>query len=59
MDSEKVIEFLKNIPTFASIERDAGIPPQTISKILRGERKLSPNYLKKIIPVLKKYGYDS
>jgi uncharacterized protein YerC len=55
MEEEKrILRFLKKIPTFSELEKEAGITPQTISKVIRGERHFSESQRQKLIPVLKK-----
>ena len=56
---EKIIEFLKERPALSvnQLEKDAGLPPTTLSKAVRGERNLNEAHIQKLMPVLKKYGF--
>ena len=53
---EKIIEFLKERPALSvnQLEKDAGLPPTTLSKAVRGERNLNEAHIQKLIPVLQK-----
>jgi chromosome partitioning protein len=57
---KKIIKFLKEHPCLSvnCLEEAAGLPPTTLSKAKREERELNNEHLKKLIPVLKKYGYQ-
>jgi len=57
---EKIIEFLKERPALSvnQLEKEAGLPPTTLSKAVRGERKLNDSHIEKLLPVLKKYGFS-
>jgi chromosome partitioning protein len=56
---EKIIEFFKERPALSvnQIEKEAGLPPTTLSKAVRGERNLNEAHIQKLIPILKKYGF--
>ncbi len=56
---EKIIEFFKERPALSvnHIEKEAGLPPTTLSKAVRGERNLNEAHIQKLIPILKKYGF--
>lgn len=56
--SKKLIAFLKDRPSLSAsgVEREAGIPGQSIAWVKRG-RELPEQHWKKLLPVLKKYGY--
>ena len=56
--NETVIKFLKERPALSlnQLEKDAGLPQSLLSKVLKQKRVLNENHLKKLVPVLKKYG---
>lgn len=57
----KVLNRLKKIaqtPSINEIEKEAEIKKGTLSRILSGERKLTENHVKKLVPILEKYGYN-
>lgn len=56
----KVLNRLKKIaqtPSITEIEAEAEIKKGTLSRILSGERNLTENHIKKLLPILEKYGY--
>ena len=57
---EKIIEFFKERLALSvnQIEKEAGLPPTTLSKAIRGERNLNEVHIQKLVPILKKYGFD-
>ncbi|MFN8257700.1 MAG: hypothetical protein U0W24_18540 [Bacteroidales bacterium] len=57
---EKIIEFFKERPALSvnQIEKEAGLPPTTLSKAIRGERNLNKVHIQKLVPILKKYGFN-
>ena len=57
---EKIIDFLKERPALSvnQLEKEAGLPPTTLSKAVRGERNLNEQHIQKLIPILKKYGFN-
>ncbi|MEM1135313.1 MAG: AAA family ATPase [Bacteroidota bacterium] len=61
-DQEQIIQFLKENPAFSlsMLEKESGLSAGTLSKVLRGERKLNADHLKMLRPILYKYGmrYD-
>ncbi|BDD12214.1 sporulation initiation inhibitor protein Soj (plasmid) [Fulvitalea axinellae] len=61
LNNDKVIAFFQRNPalSISMIEKEAGLPMSLLSKVLRGERKLNDDHLKKIRPVLVKYGYNN
>lgn len=56
--SERLLKFFEQRPSLsaAGVEREAGIPAQSIAWVKRG-RELPEQHWKKLLPVIKKYGY--
>lgn len=56
--SEKLIQFFADRPSLSAsgVEREAGIAAQSIAWVKKG-REVSETHWKKLLPVLKKYGY--
>lgn len=59
MTNNSVVEFLKKNPalSLSALEKEAGIPNSTLSKVVNGGRKLKDDYLLSLKPVLSRYGY--
>ncbi|MCG8474849.1 MAG: ParA family protein [Cytophagales bacterium] len=57
---DKIKAFLKerDAISISSIEKESGLPATLLSKFLKGNRPLNTSHLKKIIPILEKYGYE-
>lgn len=58
--SEKLLKFLHDRPSLSvsGIEREAGIPGQSVAWVRReAGRELPEQHWKKLLPILKKYGY--
>jgi chromosome partitioning protein len=57
---KKIHKFLTERPCLSvnCLEKESGLPPTTLSKFKRNERELNEDHIKKLIPVLKKYGYQ-
>jgi len=57
---EKIISFLKERPALSinQLEKEAGLAPTTLSKAVRGERNLNETHIQKLLPILKKYGFN-
>ncbi len=58
--NEKIIKFLSERPALSlnQLEKEAGLPQSLLSKVIKGKRALNENHLIKIVPVLKKYGFN-
>ena len=41
-----------------SIEKESGIPLQTLDHFLKGRRQLNENHIQKLTKVLKEFGYE-
>jgi hypothetical protein len=56
--SERLLKFLADRPSLSAsgIEREAGIPAQSIAWVKRG-RELPEQHWKKLLSIIKKYGY--
>lgn len=59
MTTEKLKEFFKDRPSLApsAIGKEAGMSSRIIAYVLIGEVNLTSKIEKKLLPVLKKYGY--
>ena len=59
MVHEEIKHFLKDRPSFSlrGLEKEADLSTKTLSHYVNGRRKLSPEHIKKLIPVLSKYGF--
>jgi chromosome partitioning protein len=57
---KKIKQFFKDRPCISinCIEKTAKLPRGTLSFAVNDKRELNENHLKKLIPVLKKYGYQ-
>lgn len=58
--SEKLLKFLQDRPSLSvsGLEREAGIPGQSVAWVRRDDgRELPEQHWKKLLPILKKYGY--
>lgn len=57
--NERIIEFFKTRPalSISTLEREAGLAPKTLAHALKGRRTLTPDHVKKLIPVLQSYGF--
>lgn len=57
---EKIVRFIKERPALSvnHLEKEAGLAQGTLSKAIRGVRRLNPNHIEKLIPVLKRYGFE-
>ena len=56
--NEIIIEFLKERPALSlnQLEKEAELPQSLLSKVMKGKRVLNENHLKRLVPVLQKYG---
>ena len=56
--NEKIVKFLKERPALSlnQLEKDAKLPQSLLSKVLKEKRVLNESHLKKLIPVLQRYG---
>ncbi len=61
ISNELVKNFIRHNPALAisTIEKEAGIPRQTLTRAINENRKISDKYLNVLLPVLSKYGYSS
>lgn len=57
----EIREWLKERKSLSltSIERESGIPAKTLSHYMNGRRNLNESHIRKLTPVLMKYGYAS
>ena len=57
---ELLLRFLRrrNAISIATLEREAGLPKDTVAKALKGERNLSEKHLKLLLPVVTSYGFS-
>lgn len=58
--TKKLLAFLNERPSLSvsGIEREAGIPGQSVAWVRREDgRELPEQHWKKLLPVIKKYGY--
>jgi chromosome partitioning protein len=60
LTNDTVKTFLNNNPALSltALEKESGIPAGVLGKVMRGERSLNENHLKKLKPVLTKYGFN-
>ncbi|WP_246164151.1 ParA family protein [Xanthovirga aplysinae] len=58
LTNEVVINFLSKNPALSltALEKEAGISIGLLSKVIRQERKLNDNHLRRLKPILEKYG---
>ncbi len=56
--NETIIEFLTQRPALSlnQLEKEAELPQSLLSKVMKRKRTLNENHLKRLVPVLKKYG---
>lgn len=60
MNKEKLKRYLANnasVLNIRSIEREADLAEGTVRRFINGERSLSDEALKKLLPVISKLGY--
>jgi chromosome partitioning protein len=57
---ELALKFLRHNPSLliSSLEKEAGIPRQTLTRALNENRAISPKNLELLLPILSKYGYS-
>jgi chromosome partitioning protein len=57
---KKIVKFFKDHPCISvnCIEKAADLPKSTLAHALRGSRQLNEDHMGKLMPVLKKYGYQ-
>lgn len=56
-----IVEFIKKRYTFLrilEIERSAGLSQRNLTKVIHGNRTLSPNQIQKLLPVLALFGFE-
>lgn len=60
LTQELLLRFLRrrNAISIATLEREAGLPKDTVAKALKGERNLSEKHLKLLLPVVTSYGFS-
>ena len=61
LTQELLLRFLRrrNAISIATLEREAGLPKDTVAKALKGERNLSEKHLKLLLPVVTSYGFST
>jgi chromosome partitioning protein len=61
LTQELLLRFLRrrNAISIATLEREAGVPKDTVAKALKGERNLSEKHLKLLLPVVTSYGFST
>lgn len=61
LTQELLLRFLRrrNAISIATLEREAGLPKDTVAKALKGERNLSEKHLKLLLPVITSYGFST
>jgi chromosome partitioning protein len=61
LTQELLLRFLRrrNAISIATLEREAGLPKDTVAKALKGERNLSDKHLKLLLPVVTSYGFST
>ncbi len=61
LTQELLLRFLRrrNAISIATLEREAGLPKDTVAKALKGERNLSDKHLKLLFPVVTSYGFST
>jgi chromosome partitioning protein len=61
LTQELLLRFLRrrNAISIATLEREAGLPKDTVAKALKGERNLSEKHLKLLLPVVTSYGFSN
>lgn len=61
LTQELLLRFLRrrNAISIATLEREAGVPKDTVAKALKGERNLSDKHLKLLLPVVTSYGFST
>jgi hypothetical protein len=54
-----IADFLKDRPSLSlrGLENEANLPAKTLSHYVNGRRKLSTEHIKKLMPILYKYGF--
>lgn len=59
MTTNKLLQFFENRPQLSAhgFAKEVGISPRLMAYILKGERPLTEKTVKKILPILIKYGY--
>ena len=60
LTQELLLRFLRrrNAISIATLEREAGLPKDTVAKALKDERNLSEKHLKLLLPVVTSYGFS-
>lgn len=60
LTQETLLKFLKrrSAISIATLEREAGLPKNTLAGVLGGSRKLSEKHLSELSPVVMKYGFS-
>jgi len=60
MNIDDLKTFINKRPllTMRGLSVESGISDGLLGKILRGDRKMTDNVREKLLPVLKKYGFD-
>ncbi|MFD1143532.1 ParA family protein [Larkinella insperata] len=59
LTNDDAVHFLRKNPalSLAVIEKEAGLPPSTLSKALSGDRMLNGKHLSALYPILCRYGF--
>lgn len=55
----QIIKWIESLPTKAQIEEEAGLPQGYLTKCSKGEKNMRPATLKKVVRVIKKYGFST
>ncbi len=57
---ELILKFFAERPALnvKQVEKEAGLPASTLDKAIRGVRKIPEKHFDKLIPVLRKYGFQ-
>jgi predicted transcriptional regulator len=58
--TDQVREFLKERPSISvsTFERECGLPIRGLNKVITGEKPFPLKHWSKVMPVMKKYGYQ-
>ncbi len=58
--NDKIVKYLLEHPALSlnQLEKEAKLPQSLLSKVTKGKRKLNESHLDKVIPVLKRYGFN-
>lgn len=55
----EIADWLKERPSISlrGLEKEANLPPKTLSHYVNGRRKLNEQHLDTLLPILSKYGF--